>query len=57
MKSIFNSFNEIIIESKSNRTFMNARSSIGPGELTLAIKEYNWSCEKDKVNEFIEEAR
>lgn len=44
MKSIFNSFNEIIIENKSNHTFMNARSSIGPGELTLAIKEYNWNC-------------
>lgn len=38
MKSIFNSLNEVIIENKSNYTFMNARSSIGPGELTLAIK-------------------
>lgn len=38
MKSIFNSFNEVLIYIKSNYTFMNGRSSIGPGELTLAIK-------------------
>jgi len=36
---------------------MNSRSSIGPGELTLAIKEYNWSCERTKVKEFLGEAR
>lgn len=31
MKSVFNCYNEFIIETKSFSTFMNARSSIGPG--------------------------
>ena len=38
MKAVFNCYNELIIENKSQRSFMNGRSSIGPGELTLAIK-------------------
>lgn len=42
MKSVFNCYNELIIETKSFYTFMNGRSSIGPGELTLALREYNW---------------
>ena len=41
MKSVFNCVNEFLIETKSVFSYMNARSSIGPGELTLAIKEYN----------------
>jgi hypothetical protein len=38
MKSVFNCYNELIIETKSFYTFMNGRSSIGPGELTLALR-------------------
>lgn len=41
MKSVFNCINELLIETKSSNAFMNGRSSIGPGELSLAIKEYN----------------
>lgn len=38
MKSVFNCINEFLIEEKSASAFMNGRSSIGPGELSLAIK-------------------
>jgi hypothetical protein len=31
MKAVFNCYNELIIETKSFYTFMNGRSSIGPG--------------------------
>lgn len=41
MKSVFNCVNEFLIETKSSNAFMNGRSSIGPGELSLALKEYN----------------
>ena len=41
LKSVFNCLNEMIIEVKSFYTFMNGRSSIGPGELTLAIRDFN----------------
>lgn len=46
MKSVFNCYNELIIETKSFYTYMNGRSSIGPGELTLALREYNWECQQ-----------
>jgi hypothetical protein len=46
MKAVFNCYNELIIEAKSCRSSMNSRSSIGPGELTLALKEYNDQCSK-----------
>lgn len=41
LKAVFNCLNEFLIECKSSSTFINARSSIGPGELKLALKEYN----------------
>jgi hypothetical protein len=30
---------------------MNGRSSIGPGELTLSIKEFNNYCNEEKIKE------
>ena len=46
MKSVFNCFNEFLIEAKSVNSYINSRSSFGPGELTLAIKEYNKKFKK-----------
>ena len=46
LKAVFNCYNEMIIEVKSFKSYMNGRSSIGPGELTLALKEYNCSCSR-----------
>jgi hypothetical protein len=56
MKSVFNCYNELIIETKSFYTFMNSRSSIGPGELTLALREYNWECESEECKTVMAEA-
>lgn len=56
MKSVFNCFNEFIIETKSFYTFMNGRSSIGPGELTLALKEYNCTCDLPRAMQIVAEA-
>lgn len=50
MKSVFNCYNELIIETKSFYTYMNGRSSIGPGELTLALREYNWECQQHEYH-------
>lgn len=57
MKAVFNCFNELIIEIKSHRTFMNGRSSIGPGELSLAIKEYNAVCSRSEALQLMADAR
>ena len=57
MKAVFNCLNESLIEAKSFYTFMNGRSSIGPGELTLALKEYNWECGPERVGRVMGEAR
>ena len=38
MKAVFNCYNELIIETKTLKSCMHGRSSIGPGELTLALK-------------------
>jgi hypothetical protein len=57
MKSVFNCFNEFIIETKSFYTYMNGRSSIGPGELTLALKEYNCKCDLPQAMQIVGEAR
>lgn len=57
MKAVFNCYNELIIETKSSWTFMNGRSSIGPGELTLALKEYNYTSEEQQSLEVMEEAK
>ncbi len=57
MKSVFNCYNELIIETKSFYTFMNGRSSLGPGELTLALREYNLECGMEQCMEVVGEAR
>ena len=57
MKSVFNCFNELIIESKSLHSFMNGRSSIGPGELTLALKEYNDKCSREEATTMMDQAK
>ena len=57
MKSVFNCLNEMIIEVKSFYTFMNGRSSIGPGELKLAIREFNDDTPLPKCLEMITEAK
>jgi hypothetical protein len=57
MKSVFNCYNELIIETKSFYTFMNGRSSSGPGELTLALREYNLECQTNQCVQILEEAR
>jgi hypothetical protein len=57
MKSVFNCYNEIIIETKSFYTYMNGRSSIGPGELTLALREYNWECGEQDCRDVMLEAQ
>ena len=36
---------------------MNGRSSMGPGELTLALREYNLECQTDQCLQILEEAR
>lgn len=36
---------------------MNGRSSIGPGELSLAIKEYNKVYELDEYNNLLDQAQ
>ena len=36
---------------------MNGRSSIGPGELTLALREYNWECQQHEYHSIMNEAR
>ena len=36
---------------------MNGRSSIGPGELTLALREYNIHCAGEQCLAILEEAR
>ena len=57
MKAVFNCYNEMIIEVKSFYTYMNGRSSIGPGELKLAIKEYNQLSDKEECSRMMDEAR
>lgn len=57
MKAVFNCYNELIIEIKSSKTFMNGRSSIGPGELSLALKEYNVVCGRSEAIELMADAR
>ena len=53
MKSVFNCINELLIETKSANAFMNARSSIGPGQLSLAIKEYNEDYNPDQYDRLL----
>ena len=36
---------------------MNARSSIGPGELTLAIKEYNLECNEAEALNILKKSK
>lgn len=57
MKAVFNCYNELIIETKSFYSYMNGRSSIGPGELTLALREYNWQCGREECEALLGEAR
>jgi hypothetical protein len=57
MKSVFNCYNEFIIETKSFSTFMNARSSIGPGELSLALREYNCPSDGKDCSQIMLEAK
>ena len=57
MKSVFNCFNQFLIEAKSMHSFMNSRSSLGPGELTLAIKEYNQTYEDWQIKIFFSQVK
>lgn len=57
MKSVFNCINQFLIETKSSNAFMNARSSIGPGELTLALKEYNEDYNLSDYNNLLSQAQ
>ena len=57
MKAVFNCYNELIIEAKSQKTFVNGRSSIGPGELTLSVKEYNSQCDREGAERVLLRAR
>ena len=57
MKSVFNCYNQIIIETKSFSSYMNGRSSIGPGQLTLALKEYNDKCSKEQAEGMMRDSR
>jgi hypothetical protein len=36
---------------------MHSRSSIGPGELTLALKEYNDGCGEEEAREMMDAAK
>lgn len=47
----------MIIETKSAKTHMNCRSSIGPGELTLALKEYNSIFSRGEALQLMAESR
>ena len=52
MKSVFNCFNQFLIEERSFGTYMNSRSTISAGELSLSIKEFNYICTEKDLDQF-----
>lgn len=56
LKAVFNCLNEFLIEEKSIATHVNTRSTIGTGELSISIKEFNIHCNQQDVTKFFHQA-
>jgi hypothetical protein len=49
-KSVFNCFNECIIDVKSSLSPLNGRSTIGPGELRVSMQDSNIKVSQSQVS-------
>lgn len=56
-KSVFNCFNECIIDVKSSLSLLNNRSTIGPGELRVAMQDSNIKVRPNQVAMIVGRAR
>jgi hypothetical protein len=56
-KSVFNCFNECIIDVKSSLSPLNGRSTIGPGELKVSMQDSNIKVSPTQVHDIIAKAK
>lgn len=56
-KSVFNCFNECIIDVKSNLSPLNGRSTIGPGELRVSMQDSNIKVPANQIKSVVEKAK